>query len=375
MLRYNYPCMKEFVSVTIPVEAKADPPKLGILTSGLLSDYLGRHYRNVSHRVAINVLDTYRDRDSLLSAMLKAQQKLGVDIVDAWIDSHNRNDLYDVVNQLIAKGHVRAEQVPVLRCSSDCGKVEMLADVERKARSKVYEIRDGQMLCRHCHESVTQSEEWALLIRYADNITPPSVYPHILTSEIVRINESLKGRYCLVSRKRDTGLPMTVDGHNFNLDIDFFLMNYLAVVGRAKDGIILIGSEHVKAMTTQYNAVLQTTLGVENAPKLFSINPFYILGSEETKDFIDGLYIKQPRTNLLRLFVLGSISWSQDGPWNSSFLKYLRKRIDDVIVVPSTGTNLLKVEDAIEALDLVRRSTLQKAVESNNFTDLEGVLV
>lgn len=367
--------MGEFVVTTIPVEAKADPPKLGILTSGIITDYLGRHYENVTQVTAVNLLDTYRDRTEMLQAMQNSLVKVGIERENTWIDSEHVNELYEEIQQLIDNGHLSAEKVPVMKCSDDCKKVEMLANTERRARSKQYSIQGDDLICRHCHAKIETKDEWTLLMQYPEKLTPPLIYPHILGKDVKAIAESLGGRRYLASRSRNTGLPISLENHDFNIDIDFMLMNYLGVLCRGKDGVILVGSDHVKAIITQFAAVFQARNGTDNPKQMMTVNPYYILDNLEFKNFVESDYMLENDPNILRLLILSSISWSRDCQWNTSFLKYLRKKAGDIDSPENGRATLDKIDDARFALDTIRRSTIQKAVETKNFTGLEGMVI
>lgn len=367
--------VKRYLSTTFPIGARlpegSHVPKLGLLMPGMLNDYLGARYENVDSRLAVNVIDTYKQREGLTPILLDAHRRLGIDVSNYWLDTEHMRALYATMDVLVSRGHLREEMVDVLRCDPGCLKVELLANNGAVVQAgRVFEQRgDGHLQCKHCSQIVHRESGSELVMTFPEDLKAPTVVPGSFQKDVEDLTARARGMKMLVSRKRGTGLPYELSGRTFNVDVDFFWMNYLNTMDTGYNGIFVVGSNHVRRHLTHISALYQSAGGTL---PMHILTPYYILPKEGFEPYVQQGYSKEEDPNLLRLLILASLSFKKDTPWDTEFLGKARRSLRGVRWAEHRATLLEDPSQVQRELRVLSRDNLYKALGATNQVDDVG---
>jgi hypothetical protein len=351
---------------------RGDIPKLGILVPGLVGDFLERRFENTHHINALNTLDSYKDRGKNLMPYLDSNKRIGVG-GDVWVDSDNKESLYQELQTLIDKGHVQEGIYKIQRCSTDCLRVEILDGIEIKSdKNHLISTVENKKCCTVCNHELVVEEKSALVIKFPDTVHPFNVFPSEFQKDINETARKLSGMSMLISRQRDTGIVFQTGQKTYNIDVDFFWLNYLNTISKGVNKIMLIGSNHVRNHLMYITALSNMTNDNENTPKEIKvIMPSYIKAVAGFEEIPSKEYLKED-PNTTRLLVYSSLSWNKDAQWATEFLKYIKKRSVNV-----SWNNNIKVEteemhDVVQSCELINRANIQKALKDGGAKNMNG---
>lgn len=359
---------RPYLSVTFPIGARKDKPKLGLNLPGLLSDLAGRRWSNVESVLAVNLIDSYRERSGMLDPLLRSHEALGVDVSSRWVDQERFGDLMANLERLAEAGHLREEAVPVWECADGCLKLEMLADTTITKDAKVYAPDEhGVPVCRFCGTTAKMVERLGLVMRFPGGLPAPKAYPAQMQSDVDELTRRTSGSRMLVSRRRDTGVRFAPTGGQaaYNVDVDFFWMTYLRGLADGRPGVSLVGSNHVRRHLVTI-AALHRVLAGEAAAPVRLILPAYVLDADGDRGLVDGGYLDARDPNRLRLLAFSSIGWGRDTRWAMDFSRYIERRVTRLL--GDTGRGAAGEAPSVDAVagsyGLVRRQNVQRALDA-----------
>lgn len=357
----------EYLATTFPIGARGNTPKLGLLVTSLVADVLAKRHDNVTPRIAINVLDAYQDRGDKLGPLLEAHRKLGVDIDNAWVDTDpaNQEQLFADIDALARRGYLRAERTDVLQCADECLRIEMLADAMTVPEGSVYrKDESGSLVCNFCQQTATTHEADVLTMNFPEDLPIPTVYPYHMQKDFDELGRRAQGMKMLVSRTRQTGVKYDLGGKTFNLDIDFFWMNFLHGVSANTAGVALIGSNHVRRhLMTIASLHFARTSELPTSPELKVIMPSYITEAKGFDAFVRGEYLEEADPNALRLLILASMSWMKDSQWAASYYGYIKKRLRGIDWTSRTKTTIRDIEELYRDCEQIRGASIAAALK------------
>lgn len=360
----------EYVVTTFPIGARGYRPKLGLMVTSLVADVISRRHDNVTSIPAFNVLDSYKDRSSQLEPLMEAHNKLGIDISNAWIDvnPNNRRRLMEDIRSLANMGFLKEEIREVLSCDEDCLRVEMLADAPSFPVGRVYsKNQTGELVCNICQIAARPSEADVLTMTFPTGMPIPTVYPNIMQKDFDELGKRLQGVTILASRMRNTGIVYEGDHKAYNLDVDFFWMNFLSGVAMGKKGAILAGSNHVRRhLMTIAGLFFARNVRTPDRPEVGIIMPTYITKVDGFDSFVNGDYLGEDDPNALRLLVLSSLSWLKDGKWNASAYAYIKRRLHAVDWMVDSRTSVQNLRDIYSDCEQIRGANLSRSLRDES---------
>lgn len=319
---------------TFPIGARVQEttsvPKLGLLVPGTIGDFIRRRFSDTAFTLAINAIDTYRNRYPLVRPLISSHNHIGINPDSHWIDSEHILELHEQIHKLYTQGYLNDEDATTLRCSDACLKVEMLIDdnfIPQAGRVFSHNA-NGQLICRECQHTLKSTISRELVMTFPHDLESPLVYPESLSKDVAEITRRTRGMRMLISRKRPTGIQFEINDKQYNIDIDFFWFNYLNTIAKEHKDIIMIGSNHVRRHLTHINAIYQT-VNTHSATRarVHLVTPFYILPSEELAWYTNGGYLDAPIGDLARFLILSSTSFKQDRLWQFDFFELAKKKL------------------------------------------------
>ncbi|MBS3107644.1 hypothetical protein J4468_01900 [Candidatus Woesearchaeota archaeon] len=310
--------MKHIIT-TFPLGTRKIVPPLGILMSPVLADAFNKLIPDSQSYILLNTLDSYQDRIDLAPNFVQALSTVSIDNPEQiWIDGENMSQLFTTIKKLEKIGIMKEESTLVKRC--ECGKVEMLNEVEPNPKARFYSTYGDNMVCKLCETPVIPLREDCLTITYPKTIVPPKVIPDFMQKEVeTHIKHIQKNRFLVSRHNRDCPTYTAISGKKYGLDVDFWWQNCLdgLAYGSESMAIHIIGSNHV-AWQISLTYALYYSLNPEKNNNVELILPSYIINPRNIENITKGEYQDiSPEFN--RALLLSSLSWKhKNSDWNQS---------------------------------------------------------
>jgi len=357
-----------YVATTFPIGARDYTPKLGLMTTSLVTDILSRRYSNVDSVVAINLLDSYANRQDKLEPLLDAHNRLSINVRNAWIDNDpdNMRKLTSTIDKLSDLGVLRCDSRDVLICSDGCQRVEMLADSLIFPVGRMYHMDGGNIICNHCNQMAIVRKTNVLVVDFPSGIQVPEIYPSNMKKDSEELMERITKNSLLVSRTRDTGIIYAKEGRKYNLDVDFFWMNYLDSISNVDDSVILTGSNHIRRHLMTISALFESVRGVDSVDKLKILMPSYILKSDESTQVVNGGYMNES-PNTMRLLIMASLAWKKDSKWAMGVYNNLKKHPEYTKIIKTFELGHAdNINEVFDYYDRMKGSVVLKNLQYDN---------
>ncbi len=260
----------KFAIVSLPITPR-QAPKLGLMLVPYIGDVISKKM-GISHVLGLNVnglkLDP-NDIESNVSGYLSANAKFGITPEFVWRDDQQENVYWIGVffSRLEAEGFIVKEARELLRCP--CGVVETLVSANNiSGVRRLYETNGGEMVCRVCGGSLVKEVAEVYLFNIPSvPINDWHITPEFTKREMVNMAERFTGLGLLVSRTRDSAIPLWTGKEHIFLDADFGWQMYLPILSRfGYQPVALIGGQ--KNLLGCYLAMVLSYLIDKTVPEL-----------------------------------------------------------------------------------------------------------
>lgn len=238
------------VIATLPLSPRQDPV-LGYCLTAFAAHIFGS-LTGLSSLVALNTKGakglSVRDADAftnLLSRIIETPFYIWHDEAQKWAEC-----LTTFSVRGLQEGWLTIEQRETHCC--DCGKVEFLPEplnlVQNDFRRKTYEIQNGMIHCRLCKTIAQLKTSTCLLMQLPRTLVPVACVPNYAQLEWGGLIRQLCGCKLLVSRTRDTGLPVQIGSSTFFFDVDlcWMLMPFLLMQEEFEVDTLVCGHKTLK---------------------------------------------------------------------------------------------------------------------------------
>lgn len=306
--------MKTIVS-TMPIKPQKQT-NIGMMIAPTIMEYLGNSLN--AHRVlATNTLNTYTEKDSVLSIYVNDVSINGIIYDEVFNDKAEVNEILMFVQEMVDKGIIKLTTERVMRCG--CHRVDILESAIRNfSDGKLYKRdRSDKYICSFCGtECKIYNEDVLTLLFEKDKMRKIDIVPIFLEKEIQQFEDKFNQSKILISKTRDTGYYVYRCGKKYNIDIDFIWMNFSNLL--QADRKVLIASNH-------------------QLLKMFIMNYINGVSTEQTLTFVAHPYMKA--TNLeevqkiynqvqdeyfKKLFILYQLNWDKKTcSYSDSVIRYL----------------------------------------------------
>ncbi len=301
----------ELIISTLPIKPQ-DKTNVGMLIGPTMSNVLGDIFK-MPNIIGINVLNSYKDKSAQTNIFIQDLIANGIHYDKIVIDKDYAQQMLMKIEKMINTGLIRVATKRKLMC--DCGKVDILESTIN-GNAKLYHREGENIVCNSCHSLCHSYNEQVLCLNLADNIDDSvEVSPVFLKKEMQSFSKNFKGSDILISKKRDTGYSVNVEGNTYNIDIDFIWSNYFDIFESQNQ--ILIASNHQLLIMYLMNYLSRLT---SKKSITFLATP-YIL-SKQSVDF-SSYFLKDIET-YKKLFILYNLKWKQkDCFLSESLITYL----------------------------------------------------
>lgn len=306
--------MKKCV-VTLPITPTANP-SFGMIASVIVSDIVARNL-GLKLVLALGVQGmriSAHELESVVNAFLSHLRGVGVrpDFILRG-DSRVISGLIEkILISLLRQQRITMVEANILVCP--CGAVEKLADVtEPYEKRRLYKTVNNEMYCKVCNGPVQKKHEEVYLFRLSEQISGIQLFPEFYRNEVGEQVRNANGSRILVSRTRNSSVPMQIGKKTILFDPDFIWQTYLTTLPSVGlDPSILIGSNHrfravVLSRAVQETCFPQSLLNVVVPPYFLAERQAPLRGEEYSIDTL----LRAHHKNSLRVLAGESLNWNR----------------------------------------------------------------
>lgn len=297
---------------TMPLKPQKET-NIGMLLAPTIMDFLGDCF-DCEKVMSMNSLNSYCDKNKELEIYINDIDKNSIKYNRVLVDEHHADEILSIIEKLYRDNYLCIKNKSKYIC--DCGKVDILEST-LNSNAKLCHFDDkGNLVCNECGSICKKYNEKNLCLELKDNVDDTvSIAPLYLKKEMNGFSKQFKGNDFLVSKNRDTGYSLILDGIKFNIDVDFIWNNFFKLFEQDKQ--ILLASNHQVLLMYLMNYLSRIT---SNKELTFVANP-YVLNKGER---LDQKYFLNDNEFYKKLFILYNLKWKQkDCNWSSSIIDYL----------------------------------------------------
>lgn len=297
----------ERIIITMPI-APYDKFSIGKLTTPILAETLAKKM-HAKFILSVNLLDSYKERNIESYQQLLNKYQIFPD--SYWIDKDNIDKLLNKIYYLIEKQYIYQKNETILTC--DCKKVE----ISKKNLDTInledatFILKEGNYYCKSCQKACHFQKEDVLV--FNPNLISNknlSFYPDFINKDIKTFYNTVGKNEIVITRKRNTGINLTYQHKEYNLDIDFLWQVYLSLFPNTEK--IVLCSNHqlyqlfmvallekcfdnqgkTICLATPYLNILDKTINKELEERIISLKIFTLLNqkwSRKENTFDEGL--------------------------------------------------------------------------------------
>ena len=343
--------LKNFIVTSVPVSPKTS--RIGILTWPYLIELISKSLK-IEPVFSVNAFHSFLENDEkTIKDYFKFLIDNGVDINKKriYIDKEHLAEIKKLIKEMFNRKLIKIEEKVVYRCL--CGKIDVLnlKDNFQNENVKLYHIKNGKAYCNFCNEECTACTQKVLTLQVDfSKCQKVQIVPQLYESYFNDLYKKFDNQSFMISKNRETGIKVNLDGQNFNIDIDFSWMLFTSLLPN-KNKIIIAGNRHIfKMLKIHYvNSIL------EQKPIIFLATSYNMKDNDfdETKAFfeIDDI-------NYKKLFLLYHQSWNNHTNsrlWNKSIYNYLKKL---------SSSERKKLYDAIKNANTKNAENMQEKLSS-----------
>lgn len=297
---------------TMPIKPQKKT-NVGMLIAPTLVDMLGSVF-DCEKVISMNSLNSYQDKDSQIEQYKIDIDKNKINYNSIFVDKENVDKIMEIVEKLYLEKYLNIKNKVKIRCN--CGKVDFLKSSISNNAKLFYFDGSNNIICKECGGKCKEYNEKSLVLELDKNVDDSiKIAPTYLKKEINAFSGQFKGQDILVSKNRNTGYNLNIEGFKFNIDVDFLWNNYFKLFTQDKQ--ILIASNHQLLLMYIMNYLSKIT---SNKDLTFIANP-YISNKE---DLLDCKINNKDSESYKKLFILYNLRWRQkDCYWSESVIDYL----------------------------------------------------
>jgi len=305
--------------ITIPIKPQTNP-KTGLFLTPLFLETVSNLNEGKSV-LMLNLLHSFKDYSIHKHNYIKALEQANFKFDEISSDIEQLDKYKQIILSMYKQGLIKKTKRQVNKCH--CGKVEIADDLMAYiANKKMINQNDNNMICSICNSQLKKIETTSLDLICKNVLNSKlDIFPRFLEKRIFSGYKDFNNTTLNISKIRDTGVSIDLDGENFNIDIDFLL--YLTPQLFEDDEIILVccNRHELHVLLTNY---INDIFGHK---KLQFVEHPYII-SKHPEDSYD-LLMQNSDKNLIKASLLNSISFNNmNSTWNEGKFLYLKKNTE-----------------------------------------------
>lgn len=335
--------MSNIVTMTLPSKPQKKK-NIGLMIAPLIMEIIGKKTDSIKI-ITLNTLHTYENVRKYKKIYNQQLMDLSIEFDELYEDFLHQEELVKIIKDLISSGKIVEKEKKIFKC--ECGKVEFIEDGKSFGNGKMYVKKGNELICNECQTTIKSNKETVLVIKYNKKNEQVNVLPKFLSSEMDYFSNLFDGKDILVSKIRNTGVKISFNNHEYNLDIEQVWSQLHGITEKSQ---IMLASNHQVYVMFILNYLNRIYM---NKKQLFILTP-YMNNDTKFNDFDNK--INQLSSIKLKLFLFYSLKWNKKTcSWDYGLYKKIKKmddkmasRMYDFICAKVEGDNITAVMDALE---------------------------
>lgn len=286
-----------FKSVCMPMKPKLNNSGFKILplVTNVVGDIL-----DCETVLTFNVLHGFKDNHVTMDDYIKELNNIDITYDRVVMDKDFVEQAKQNIVNFYEKGLVEIEDKDVISC--ECGVVNTTKEnIDKISKMKLAHFENGIVVCEKCGKECKSRVQKVLVLKTKKiNLGTIQIFPDNLTKEINDLLSTYKDTNILISKTRNTGVKLMIEGNVFNIDVDMVWSQYLSFYNQTS--IVTVGSSHVLyAMVLSY--IMERAINSTNNV-IFLAVPYL----KNLKDDVD-LFNELKDNTLKKLMTLFCCKW------------------------------------------------------------------
>lgn len=333
--------MNDNLILTLPIKPQ-EKIKMGLCVAPLITELL-RNTTSSKNAFAINLLNTYDEKDPFLRTYLNKLSDLDINYDKLFVDKENIDFLMTCIEEMISSKIIEEKESNVYRC--DCRRVDTVCDSLRIYDNKaLYYEKEGKFYCKVCNSELKVYKEKNLFMHLNPNVdTSINIFPTHFKNACVNFDKQFKGMDYLISKSRETGYKISHNGTLYNIDIDALWMNYFNYFENQSQ--VIVASNHQLFEMYLINYLNRM---YKNKNLHFLATPYLVSKEKNIDSRFNEMRVLESKLNLLF-----SLKWKNlDSTYNTNAMDFTSKLSDDELLeindIINTKVENENIDDAIK---------------------------
>ena len=248
---------KDYLVTSFPSTPKTE--RIGILTWPYLVQLIGKAF-NIEHIYSINLINSFMSPSKeKVQEYIDFLTQNGIELDNIFFDYEHLDKMKNIIENMYYSKLIKKEKLTIYKC--DCGKVDgIITELNfQNKNAKLYSTNNGKPICNFCNTECKPYEKKVLVLPInTRNIQEINIVPAYLKQYFIDIYKKFDNQKFVISKIRETGVKVCLDGEYFNIDVDFTWMLFSSLLPN-KNKIIIAGNRHIfKMLKAHYvNSILQ----------------------------------------------------------------------------------------------------------------------
>lgn len=304
---------KEFIAMSLPAKPQSKT-NIGLLFAPITMEIIGKK-TNFKKMVTLNTLHSYISTEDYVDVYLNDLKNIDVKFDYCYEDKKHTDELLLILKKMVKNNIIEEKEENIYSCK--CGRVEFIENGLCYGDGKLYSKKGNNLYCNFCNSKIICKKRKALVLKYDKVGENVNVIPSFLSKEMNYFIELFHNQDILISKKRDTGNYILVDGKKYSIDIEFIWAQLHGIYDSDK---IMIASNHQVYVMFMINMLNRY---FNNNNILFVLTPY--MDNNTKFDNFEEKYNKLYDISK-KLFLIYSLNWKKKScSWNLGTYKKIKK--------------------------------------------------
>jgi len=355
-----------------------DNAELGFYLLPFIADIIGRCLKT-DVVFPINHLGKKAKTASQINEYLEILRQLGINPINIWIDSDPVNLIFarETIEKAIEEKWIVTETRIVYQC--ECGKTNFLDEQENFQsggfQRKVYEIKDGEAICMACQTIARATQRLCLLLNLPVEKISLKILPEYAAKEGRELLKFLQDKQLLISKNKLSGITVDTSKGQFQVDVDFFWMIFLASLKKYGFSVytLLCGHKTIKHALLAF--LMAQRIGVE-VPKYIIAIPYLNIDFGNNKHLLANRLLEEQEQLAIRYFLATTLAAkSKEVVLQSRLLYWISHsiRVDLDKFITSDTESEINIENLIAHYNQQRFQSILANLRKNKISSLSNL--
>ena len=296
--------MSDISFISLPFQPMSSMRTPFYFSTAIMGEYLANLF-NGKYYLGINELHSFKSySDNECEAFIRKFDF--IERKSLYLDVDYIDRVKSIIVELYNAGEIQVKKELIAVC--DCGRVEIAkTEIDRfhgiKRDMQLVQQKGDDLFCRVCQQKLSFEQKNSLYLRIREEELNEKmlIHPDYLNLDMNHFRKSLHNGFLRISRERNTGVELLIDGIKFNLDIDM-LWKFIPFCIDSSKVVVVSSVKHMFSLINYLSKILKKCVYFIGLPFI------------QTSDISDGImdfYRDENHRNSLKLLVDLGVGWSK----------------------------------------------------------------